>query len=34
MLEDVGFSDVKVFGGLDGRDYDIEAERLVVIATK
>ncbi|MFX1606656.1 MAG: class I SAM-dependent methyltransferase [Promethearchaeota archaeon] len=34
MLENVGFSDVKVFGGLDGRDYDIEAERLVVIATK
>ncbi|MHA1965820.1 MAG: class I SAM-dependent methyltransferase [Candidatus Thorarchaeota archaeon] len=34
MLESVGFSDVKVFGGLDGRDYDNEAERLVVIATK
>jgi SAM-dependent methyltransferase len=34
MLESVGFSDVKVYGGLDGRDYDNEAERLVVIATK
>jgi SAM-dependent methyltransferase len=34
MLESVGFSDVKIFGGLDGRDYDNEAERLVVIATK
>ena len=34
MLESVGFSDVKVFGALDGRDYDNEADRLVVIATK
>ncbi|MHA2027302.1 MAG: class I SAM-dependent methyltransferase [Candidatus Thorarchaeota archaeon] len=34
MLEKVGFSDVKVYGGLDGRPYDNEAERLVVIATK
>jgi SAM-dependent methyltransferase len=34
MLESVGFSDVKVFGGLDGRDFDNEADRLVVIATK
>ena len=34
MLESVGFSDVKVFGGSDGRAYDNEALRLVVIATK
>lgn len=34
MLESVGFSDVKVFGALDGRDYDNEADRLVAIATK
>jgi SAM-dependent methyltransferase len=34
MLEQVGFSDVKVYGSLDGRAYDNEAERLVVIATK
>jgi len=34
MLESVGFSDIKIFGGLDGRDFDNEAERLVVIATK
>jgi SAM-dependent methyltransferase len=34
MLEKVGFTDVKVYGGLDGRPYDNEAERLVVIATK
>ena len=34
MLESVGFSDVKIYGGLDGRDYDNEAERLVVVATK
>ncbi len=34
MLESVGFSDVKIFGTLDGRDYDNEADRLVVVATK
>jgi SAM-dependent methyltransferase len=34
MLESVGFSDIKIYGGLDGRDFDNEAERLVVIATK
>ena len=34
MLEQVGFSDVKVYGALDGRAYDNEAERLIVIATK
>ncbi|MHA3963304.1 MAG: class I SAM-dependent methyltransferase [Candidatus Thorarchaeota archaeon SMTZ1-45] len=34
MFEDVGFSDVKIYGGLDGREYDNEATRLVVIGTK
>ncbi|MFW9787697.1 MAG: class I SAM-dependent methyltransferase [Candidatus Thorarchaeota archaeon] len=34
MLEQVGFSDVKIYGGLDGRDYDNEADHLVVVATK
>jgi SAM-dependent methyltransferase len=34
MLESVGFSDVRIYGGLDGSNYDNEATRLVVIATK
>ncbi len=34
MLEKVGFTDVTVYGGMDGRPYDNEAERLVVVATK
>lgn len=34
MLEKVGFTDVKIYGGMDGRPYDTEAERLVVVATK
>jgi len=34
MLESVGFSDIKIYGALDGRDYDNEADRLIVIATK
>ncbi|MFW9925978.1 MAG: class I SAM-dependent methyltransferase [Candidatus Thorarchaeota archaeon] len=34
MMENVGFSDIKVFGGLDGRAYDNEAVRLVIVATK
>jgi SAM-dependent methyltransferase len=34
MLESVGFTDVKVYGALDGRAYDNEAERMVVVATK
>jgi len=29
-----GFVDVKAYGGLDGRPYDNEAERLVVVGTK
>lgn len=34
MLEKVGFSNIKIYGGLDGRPYDNEAARLVVVATK
>jgi SAM-dependent methyltransferase len=34
MLESVGFSDVRIFGALDGRAYDNEADKLVVVATK
>ena len=34
LSESVGFSDVKIFGALDGRDYDNESDRLVVVATK
>jgi len=34
MLEKVGFSDIKVYGDLDGSPYDNEAMRLVVVATK
>ena len=31
-LRDAGFSDVSVFGGFDGRPFDHEAERLVLVA--
>jgi hypothetical protein len=34
MLKSVGFSDVRVSGGLDGEPYDNEATRLVIVATK
>ncbi len=34
MLEKVGFSDIKEYGDLDGRPYDNEATRLVVVVTK
>ncbi|MFO7792973.1 MAG: methyltransferase domain-containing protein [Candidatus Saliniplasma sp.] len=34
MLKDVGFSSVEVYGGYDGRDYDEEANRLVVVGKK
>ena len=33
-LLDVGFSDVKLFGGLDGREYGLDARRLVAVARK
>ncbi len=29
-----GFDEVSLYGGLDGSDYDIEAERLVAVAMK
>jgi len=34
MLKNVGFSSVDVYGGFDGRDYDEEADRLVVVGKK
>lgn len=34
LLMDGGFVDVRAYGGLDGRPYDQEAERLVVVGTK
>lgn len=34
LLESVGFGPVTAYGGLDGRDFDHEAERLVVVAEK
>jgi SAM-dependent methyltransferase len=34
LLIDCGFSNVNVYGNLEGRDYDHEAERLVVVGTK
>lgn len=34
MLEQVGFSNIVVYGGLDGRPYDNEANRLIAISTK
>ena len=30
----VGFRDVSLFGGLDGREYGLDAERLVAVARK
>lgn len=34
LRADSGFVNVKVHGNLDGRDYDHEAERLVVVGEK
>jgi SAM-dependent methyltransferase len=34
LLRDVGFSAVDAYGGLDGREFDEEADRLVVVAEK
>lgn len=34
LLSDVGFSDVSVYGNLEGREYDENAEQLVIIARK
>ena len=33
-LLDAGFSDVKIFGGLDGCEYGLNARRLVAVARK
>ncbi len=33
-LLDVGFSDVQLFGGLDGSEYGLNARRLVAVARK
>ena len=33
-LLDAGFSDVQLFGGLDGREYGLNAHRLVAVARK
>jgi SAM-dependent methyltransferase len=34
MLEGVGFEEVRIFGGLDGRPHDVETQRLVAVARK
>lgn len=34
MLSQAGFSQVEIYGSLEGHDYDLEAERLVAVARK
>jgi len=34
LLDDVGFNEVRVLGGLDGRPYDDRATKLVLVAQK
>lgn len=34
LLSHCGFANVRVYGDLEGRDYDHEAKRLVVVGTK
>ncbi len=34
LVESVGFTDVEVYGGMDGAPFDHEAERLVLLARK
>ncbi len=34
LVSDCGFENVSIYGGLDGRDYDLVAERLVVVGFK
>ena len=34
LLKQVGFATVKVWGGLDGANYDQDAQRLVLVARK
>jgi len=34
MMLAAGFSKAEAFGSLDGKPYDHEAKRLIVVATK
>jgi len=34
LLEGTGFCEVRIYGNLDGDDYDIDAERLIAVGTK
>jgi SAM-dependent methyltransferase len=34
MLQSAGFESVEIYGALDGRAYDLDAQRLVAVATK
>jgi len=34
MLEDAGFEAVELYGALDGKAYDLDAQRLVAVAVK
>jgi hypothetical protein len=34
MLQSAGFESVELYGALDGRAYDLDAQRLVAVATK
>ena len=33
-LQQAGFSTVQIFGDLDGSEYDLESDRLILLATK
>ena len=33
-LQVAGFSDVALYGSLDGADYDLDSERLIAVAWK
>lgn len=33
-MEQVGFSDVKIFGGLDGKEYGLDSERLIAVGRR
>ena len=33
-MAQIGFTDVKLFGNLDGDEYDANAQRLIVIGHK
>ena len=34
LLRAAGFTDIKLYGGFDGRSYDLDAERLVSVSSK